>query len=121
MKNLKEKLLADLKAIKESGITYRFEDDYRDIINLVIDYMNETQDFSLDKYTYRFTDEYMLWEYIRHRLKEFWALTVARDLKDIDEDTEYYIIDDTFWNVRNATEDDVKELLDEIIEELEND
>ena len=115
---LKKQLKKDLMEIKANGIWYMYEEKYREIINLVIEYMNDTQDFSLDEFTYRFSDEDLVNGYIERITWEYWPYYVSQRLSDLDWTYDYYKIDDTFWDITGMTESDVEELLDEILDEL---
>lgn len=117
-KNLKKKLKKDLMEIKANGIWYDYERTYCDIINLVIEYMNETQDFELEDYTNRYTDEDMVNDYINHIASQYWPYYVSQRLSDLDWTYDYYKIDDVFWDITEMTQSDVEELLDEILDEL---
>lgn len=118
MKDLKKQLKKDLMEIKRNGIGYDYERTYCDIINLVIDYENETQDFSLEEFTYRFSSEDLVSDYITRITNEYWAYYTAQRLSDLDWTYDYYKIDDTFWDITGMTQGDVEELLDEILDEL---
>ena len=116
-KNLKKKLKKDLMEIKANGIWYNYERTYCDIINLVIDYQNESQDFSLEEYIYRFSDSDAVSDYISHVARVHWPYHLQQ-LLSLDGDYDYYKIDNTFWDITGMTEWDVEELLDEILDEL---
>lgn len=116
---LKKQLKKDLMEIKANGIWYMYEEKYREIINLVIEYMNDTQDFSLDEFTYRFSDEDLVNGYIERIAREYWPYYVSQRLSDLDWTYDYYKIDDVFGDITGMTEWDVEELLDEILDELD--
>lgn len=116
---LKKQLKKDLMEIKANGIWYMYEEKYREIINLVIEYMNDTQDFSLDEFTYRFSDEDLVNGYIERITREYWPYYVSQRLSDLDWTYDYYKIDDVFGDITGMTQGDVEELLDEILDELD--
>ena len=92
-----------------------------DTINLLIDYWNETQDWSFDWDTYYFVSydflEEQAWDIIKNR----WLLTFANMIDWVDLRDDRYIDN---WDLRNIDDDDIKDWIEEIInkidEKLEN-
>ena len=89
------------------------------VINDIIDFENENQNWELDEYTYRFTNVDMMEEYIKNRLKDFWLSQVSRDLKNVDSDDDYYKIDDVDGEVTVISVEEIQDWIDEIIETLD--
>lgn len=112
--------------LKENLLQYKQDvwDENKDktinaVINDIIDFENENQNWDLDEYTYRFTGVDMMEEYIKNRLKDFWLSQVSRDLKNIDSDDDYYKIDDVDGEVTVISVEEIQDWIDEIIETLD--
>lgn len=107
--------------IENIEITYDYEESYNNLYNTCIDYMNETQDFELE---YLFEDyiDYDLAEEIAKRELENGGLERLRYYMG---DTYFHYRDifkiDAYGNLSNIDIDDLKNLKDEIIENLEED
>lgn len=111
-------LIKKLKELKRD----LYSDNFEETIRLVEDYINtyqyNTGDNSLDHYTNKFeTVDYMMW-YLEYRYKTFWFSQVARDLREVKYDSDYYLIDDTYWTVYDIDEKDVDERIDDILYDL---
>lgn len=112
--------------LKENLLQYKQDvwDENKDktinaVINDIIDFENENQNWELDEYTYRFTGIDMMEEYIKSRLKDFWLSQVSRDLKNVDSDDDYYKIDDVDGEVTVISVEEIEDWIDEIIETLD--
>lgn len=111
----REKLFELKKKVENIEISYDYEDTYCKLNNACIDYMNETQDFSLE---YLFEDyiDYDLAEEIAKRELEKGGLERLRYYMG---DTYFYYRDifkiDAYGNLSNIDIDDLKNLKDEII------
>lgn len=116
----KEETIAKLKELKENVCWSTIDSDICDVINICIDYENETQDYSAEYIYSNIYDEYILGDYIQHRLKEFGPMQVVKDLEWLKSDSSYYEIDDVFGSVTNIDDDRLKEIIDEIIDALED-
>lgn len=109
------------KAIKEFKDTVIWDNKDRvigEVCNLLNEYWNDTQDWSLDEYTYKFTSADLMEDYIKDRMNKYWLSQVARDIKAIDSDDDYYWIDDTYWEVFVIDPEDVEDWIDDILESL---
>lgn len=89
------------------------------VINDIIDFENDNQNWDLDDYTYTFTGIDMMEEYIKNRLKDFWLSQVSRDLQSVDSDDDYYKIDDVDGEVIVISVEEIQDWIDEIIETLD--
>lgn len=116
----KEETIAKLKELKENVSWSTIDSDISDVINICIDYENETQDYSVEYIYFNIYDEDTLGDYIQHRLKEFGPMQVAKDLEWLKSDSSYYEIDDVFGSVTNIDDDRLKEIIDEMIDALED-
>lgn len=118
-KNLKE-LIEKLEAYKKDVWSENRDKTITNVINLISDYDEDERTSLYDDFAYTFTSVDTLEEYIKSRLKEYWVSQVAKDLKDVESDSNYYKIDDVFGDVSDICDEDVKEWIDEIIDELKN-
>ena len=94
------------------------EDAIRECNDALITYENDTQDSEYDNYTYTFESSDGLEDYIRYRMDTFWPSQVARDLKDVDSDDDYYMIDDVYWYVSTVSDWDVMSWLEDILDDI---
>ena len=112
--------------LKENLLQYKQDvwDENKDktinaVINDIIDFENENQNWDLDEYTYTFTGIDMMEDYIKNRLKDFWLSQVSRDLQSVDSDDDYYKIDDVDGEVTVISVEEIQDWIDEIIETLD--
>lgn len=119
MKNLKKQLKKDLMEIRENWIrNWNIDDDINRIINLIIEYMNETQDFTLEDYTFTFEHRDNVEDYVTQQIREYWLARIPYLCGDVRFDDDYYIID-AYGNIENIEKSDVEERLDDIIDALD--
>lgn len=112
---LKEKLLQHKEDVWDENKDRVINETISDII----DFENENQNWELDDYTYTFTHIDLMEDYIKSRLKDFWLSQVARDLQSVDSDDDYYKIDDVDGEVTVITVEEIKDWIDEIIDQLD--
>lgn len=115
----KEDLRISLHQYKQDVWNENKDKTINAVINDIIDFENENQNWDLDEYTYRFTNVDMMEEYIKNRLKDFWLSQVSRDLKNVDSDDDYYMIDDVDGEVTVISVEEIQDWIDEIIETLD--
>lgn len=112
---LKEKLLQH----KEDVWDKNKDKVINETISDIIDFENENHNWELDDYTYTFTHIDLMEDYIKSRLKDFWLSQVSRDLQSVDSDDDYYKIDDVDGEVTVITVEEIKDWIDEIIDQLD--
>ena len=112
---LKEKLLQHKEDVWDENRDKVINETIIDII----DFENENHNWELDDYTYTFSHIDLMEDYIKNRLKDFWLSQVARDLKSVDSDDDYYKIDDVDGEVTVISVEEIKDWIDEIIETLD--
>ena len=112
--------LEELKnKIEEIEINYDYEDTYNNLYNTVIDYMNETQDWSF---------EYIFEDYISYDLAEEIA---KNELENGGLIRLYYFMGDAnlnnslfkingYGNLTDVDIDDLKYIKEQILDEIEN-
>jgi hypothetical protein len=111
-------LIKKLKELKRDLYSDNFEETIRNVENCIYYYENSTWDSSLDRYLNKFEPaDYMMW-YLEYRCKTFWFSQVARDLREVKYDSDYYLIDDVYWTVYDIDEKDVEEWIDDILYDL---
>lgn len=118
MKNYKKQLKKDLMEIRQNWISWNYDQDISEIKNKVIDYMNETQDFSLEETLYRFEDYDIVEDYVKSQISEWWLARIPYLCGDVKFEDDYYIIN-AYWNIENVEKWDVEDWLDEIIDQLD--
>ena len=119
----KKELIEKLTGLKKDVRAENRDKTITNVINLLADYDDEDKHESTslyDDFAYRFTSVDTLEEYIKSRLREYWVSQVAKDLKDVESDSNYYKVDDVFGDVSDVDDDDVKDWIDEIIDELKD-
>lgn len=120
---LKRKTIAELKEIKNT-LSYDNEENYRRMINTLIDYDNEAQDnlylYDSIQEMYNFIDDELLTYHIE-AIKDsygYYDLTRLRYfINNTYDDSIYYL--DGYGNLENVTTDDISYCIDEAIEKLE--
>lgn len=111
-------LAKKLKELKNECWSENYCDIISKVISHLIDYENNTQDWEFDEYTNKFASEDLMQDYTKYRAEKFWFSQVARDLRDVEYDDDYYLIDDTYGDVRNIDEKDVIERIDDILSDF---
>lgn len=105
--------------LKEYKLTYDFSEDYRNIYNACVDYMNESQDWDIEEcfqdiITYDLAEEQAKYELERGGLvRLYYFLGNANCNNDLFRINGY-------GNLEDANSDTMKCLIDEIIERLED-
>lgn len=123
MKNLNELKKETIKKLEEvkNNLSYNNEENYRNMINTMIDYDNEAQD---DLYLYDTTQE--LIEFVDDETLEYY---VDYQTKTFGKDRYFYMFDgvsdvcgiyviDGYGNLRDVEEDDFIYCIDEAITKL---
>lgn len=107
--------------IENVEIDYPLDEAYGSLINPVIDYMNESQDFSLDYLFEDFTDRETVGYYIRENADDLDRLYYY--LGDVDLRDDLFITD-AYGNLENCDTTDLeylkKNILDSINDIIEN-
>lgn len=115
MKNIKDKYL---ERIKDVEITYDYEDSYNKLYNIVVDYSNETGDYSI----YYLFDEIVSFETVeclaKNELEEGGLLRLYYFLGNADMNNDIFRING-YGNVEDITKEDLEFLKDEIIVNLQ--
>ena len=111
-------LIKKLKELKRDLYSDNFEETIRNVENCIYCYENNTWDSSLDRYLNKFESVDYMMQYLEYRYKTFWFSQVARDLREVKYDSDYYLIDDAYWTVYNIDEKDVEEWIDDILYDL---
>ena len=95
--------------------------DIYKISNLLIDYMNETQERRLENLSYKFFQEDLLVDYVKGRLNDynFGIEETIRQLKGLNEYSERFYFD-WYENLQTADSSDVANRMEDILREIEN-
>lgn len=103
--------------IEEVEIDYPLDEAYGSLINPVIDYMNESQDFSLEYLFEDFTDREIVSYYIKENADDLDRLYYY--LGDVDLRDELFITD-AYGNLRNIDTTDLEDLKENILRDIKN-
>lgn len=114
---MKEELLKLKENVENVTITYDFESAYYELLNLTIDYQNETQDWSFENIFEDYIDDEMLQYAVENNLKEYGIWAVKNLLDDINNETGIYKID-AYGYGSNITSDDLENIKEEILDTI---
>jgi len=116
MENIKNETIEKIKNIE---ITYDYEESYNDLYNTCIDYMNETQDFSIE---YLF-NEIVSYDYVeemaKYELENGGLVRLYYFLGNANFNNDIFKING-YGNVEDVYKEDLEYLKSEILEILEN-
>lgn len=120
MKNLKKETIKKLEEIKDN-LNYDNSENYANIINTLIDYDNDAQD---EVYLYDnivqlidIVDDETLQYYVDYQIKTFGQDRYFYMFNQVNNICGVYVIDG-YGNLRDITQDDLIEMIDESIDRL---
>lgn len=120
MKKLKLETIKKLEELK-SNFSYDMEENYKNMVNIMIDYDNEAQD---DLYLYdttlqliEFVDEETFKYYIEYQFKEFGMCRAPYIFRSLEYSDSIYKID-AYGNLQNVDTEDFTYCIDEAIKKL---
>lgn len=120
MKNLKKETIKKLEEIKDN-LNYDNAENYANIINTLIDYDNDAQD---ELYLYDnivqlidIVDDEVLQYYVDYQIKTFGQDRYFYMFNQVNNICGVYVID-SYGNLRDITQDDLIEMIDESIDRL---
>lgn len=120
MNKLKRETIKKLEELK-SNLSYDYEKDYYDMVNIMVDYDNEAQD---DLYLYdncqqcvEFVDDEMLQYYVEYQIKTFGMDRLFYMFNGVENVCGLYVIDG-YGNLRDVEKSDFEYCIDEAIERL---
>ncbi len=97
------------------NLSYDYEKDYTNIYNACIDYMNSTQDFKIEEVFYNFIDYEMAEEIAKNRITEGGLASLHCFIDGVNLNEELFKLDG-YENLENVTKEDLRDLIDDIIE-----
>lgn len=113
-----------LKILKNYDLSYTngktYEEEYNEIYNYCIDYMNETQDWSIEEHLNDFLTYEMAEEYAKHELETGGLVRLYYFLGSSNCNNDLFKIDG-YGNLEDITNDDIECLITDIIDTLETD
>lgn len=112
----KQELLENIKKVE---ITYDYEETYHNLYNLVIDYMNDTQDFDLDELFTEYVDYDTCEEYVKSQLEIGGLARLGCCIDGINFYGNNLFRINAYGNIEEITREDLECLKDEIIDRLE--
>lgn len=113
---MKENLI---KQINNIDITYDYEGSYGDLYQVTMDYMNKTQDFSLEYLFEDFIDYDCAEEIGKRELEKGGLLRLKCFLGNVTLTNDLFRIDG-YGNLENVTKEDLEYLKEQILEVLNN-
>lgn len=120
LNNLKKETIKKSEELKDN-LSYNYENDYCDMVNIMIDYDNEAQD---DLYLYdnvRETIEFIgdedLEYYVDYQIKNFGYDRLFYMFNNVNNVCGLYVVDG-YGNLRDVEQDDIIYCIDETIEKL---
>lgn len=119
MKNIKKNLISKLEEIKD-GSTYLYDEQVREIQNLCNDYMNETQDRSLEECFEEYVDYEIAEEYVKRQIEEWGLARLPRLAWNCDFMHYDHFKINAYWNLENIDYRDVECLVDELVDRLQD-
>lgn len=114
---MKKELLELKKRVEETDITYDLEDTYCTLLNLTIDYQNETQDWTFEDIFEDYIDDEMLQYAVESNLKKYGIWAVKNLLDDINDEIGIYKID-AYGYGSDITSDDLENIKEEILDRI---
>lgn len=101
------------------SFSYDYEEDYSNIYNACTDYMNDTQDFSIE-YAFEDVITYDTAEEIAKReLEDGGLIRLYYFLGTANLNNDIFLLDG-YGNLQDATKEDLQNIIDTVLEELES-
>jgi hypothetical protein len=117
MNDLKKELIDKLEEYNIDNYYKDLDEIYNDLYNLVIDYMNESQDWSLEYLFEDFIDYSFAEERAKYELENGGLIRLYYFLGDANLNNSLFRIDG-YGNLEDINRDDLKTLKEEILDEL---
>lgn len=99
--------------------TYDYEQDYCNLYNACVDYMNNTQDWSIEGWFENIITYDTAEEIAKQELENGGLVRLYYFLGDANCNNDIFKING-YGNLENATKDDLQEIINNILEELGN-
>lgn len=109
-----------LKTVEDIEITYDYEDTYNNLYNACVDYMNETQDWSLEYLFEDYCSYDTAEEIAKNELDNGGLVRLYYFLGDANLNNELFKIDG-YGNLTDIDRSDLEYLQEEIIDNIKND
>lgn len=106
-----------IKKIQEIEVTFDYLETYNELYNTVIDYMNDTQDFSLDYFFEDFVDYETAEVIAKSEMEKGGLIRMYYFLGDANMNNELFRIDG-YGNLKDITIVDLNNLKEDILKEL---
>ena len=123
MKNLNKLKKETIKKLEElkDNLSYNYENDYCDMVNIMIDYDNEAQDdlylYDITQELVEFVDDETLEYYIDYQIKNFGKDRLFYMFNNVNNVCGLYVVDG-YGNLRDVKQDDLIYCIDEAITKL---
>ena len=123
MKNLNKLKKETIKKLEElkDNLSYNYENDYCDMVNIMIDYDNEAQDdlylYDITQELVEFVDDETLEYYIDYQIKNFGKDRLFYMFNNVNNVCGLYVVDG-YGNLRDVEQNDLIYCIDEAITKL---
>lgn len=111
----RKELIENIKGVE---ITYNYEESYSNLYNACIDYMNETQDWSIEYLFEDFIDYELAEERAKWELENGGLIRLYYFLGNANLNNDVFRING-YGNLEDITKDDLDYLKEQVIEQLE--
>ena len=108
-----------IKKIEDTEITYDYDETYTNLYNTCIDYMNDTQDWSLEYLFEDFIDYETAEIYAKQQLEDGGLIRLYYFLGDANLNNDLFKING-YGNLTDVYKDDLEWLKDEILNTLKD-
>lgn len=116
MKNTKKSLISTLEEIK-ANLSRDLDSDLTKIYNTCIDYMNETQDWSIESVFEEYLSSDIVEDYLKHELDNWWIFRLYCAMWECRWNSDRYRLN-AYWNLENVEKADLEYTIDEVISRL---
>lgn len=108
-----------IKYLKDFQFTYDYEEDFNSIYNACVDYMNDTQDWSIESCFENIITYDLAEDIARHELETGGLVRLYYFLGDANCNNDIFKIDG-YGNLTDCHKDDLEFMIQDIIDRLED-
>ena len=123
MKNLNKLKKETIKKLEElkDNLSYNYENDYCDMVNIMIDYDNEAQDdlylYDITQEIVEFVDDELLKDYVDYQITTFGYDRLFYMFNNVNNVCGLYVVDG-YGNLRDVEQEDIIYCINEAITKL---
>lgn len=120
LNNLKKETIKKLEELKDN-LSYNYENDYCDMVNIMIDYDNEAQDdlylYDITQEIVEFVDDELLKDYVDYQITTFGYDRLFYMFNNVNNVCGLYVVDG-YGNLRDVEQEDIIYCINEAITKL---